>query len=172
MSAADTPKPWYRELWPWLLMLPPAASVIAGLGLAYLAVHEASPLVVDDYANIEQIAREESDADRRAGELALEATLTLRADRTGGVSIAAELPRTSNVALPATLVLRLRHVANPAVDRTLELSYDGSAYRGRVTLAGGRYDFDLGPADRSWRLAGAVGSAPTRVHVAAAPPEE
>jgi hypothetical protein len=172
MSTAGTPKPWYRERWPWLLMLPPAASVVAGLALAYLSVHEPSPLVVDDYANIEQIAREEAAADRRAGELELDATLTLRADRTGGVSIAAELARTSAIALPATLVLRLRHVANPAADRTVELGYDGSAYRGRAVLAAGRYDFDLGPADRSWRLAGSVGSAPTTVHVAAAAPPE
>ncbi len=62
MSTGGAAKPWYREPWPWLLMLPPAASVVAGLTLAYLAVHDASPLVVDDYANIEAIAREESDA--------------------------------------------------------------------------------------------------------------
>jgi uncharacterized protein len=171
MSAADTPKRWYRELWPWLLMAPPAASVVAGLTLAYFAVHDPSPLVVDDYANIEQIASEESAADRRAGELALGATLTLRADREGTVSITAELPRTA-VALPTTLTLRLRHAANPAADRMLELQYDGDAYRGRTALATGRYDFDLGPADRSWRLAGAVGSAPTTVHVAATAPQE
>ncbi len=69
-------------------------------------------------------------------------------------------------------MLRLQHAAKPAADRTLELRYDGSAYRGRAALAPGRYDFDLGPADRSWRLAGAIGSAPTTVHVAAAPPQE
>jgi hypothetical protein len=171
MSAPDTPKPWYRELWPWVLMLPPAASVVAGLGLAYLAVHGASPLVVDDYANIEQIARAEADADRRASELALDATLTLRPDRSGDIAIAAELARTAEAPLPATLVLRLRHVANPAADRTVELHYDGSAYRGRAALAAGRYDFDLGPADRTWRLAGAIGGAPTTVRVAAAPQE-
>ena len=26
-------RPWYRQLWPWLLMLPPAAAVIGGVSL-------------------------------------------------------------------------------------------------------------------------------------------
>jgi hypothetical protein len=170
MSAASTPKPWYREVWPWLLMLPPAASVAAGLGLAYLAVHEPSALVVDDYANIEEIAREEAAADRRASELALDATLALKTDRAGDTRVTVELARPPPGPAPSTLLLRLRHAANPAADRALELTYDGRVYEGRTTLAAaGRYDFELTPADRAWRLVGAVGNAPATVHVAAAP---
>jgi len=30
-------RPWYRQLWPWLLMLPPAAAVIGGGFTLYLA---------------------------------------------------------------------------------------------------------------------------------------
>ena len=35
-SDMDT-KPWYRHLWPWLLMLPPLASVIGGIVTLILA---------------------------------------------------------------------------------------------------------------------------------------
>jgi hypothetical protein len=171
MSTASTSKPWYRELWPWLLMLPPGASVVAGLGLAYLAVHEPSALVVDDYANIEEIAREESVADARASELKLEATLALSTDRAGNTRVTVEFANAPAGAPPGTLLLRLQHASNPAADRALVLQYDGRVYQGRTTLgAAGRYDFELWPTDRAWRLAGAVGGAPTVVHVAAGPP--
>ncbi len=47
------------------------------------------------------------------------------------------------------------------------LDYDGREYVGRSDLAAGRYDFELRPSDGAWRLAGAVGRAPTTVRVSA-----
>lgn len=39
------PRPWYRQLWPWLLILPPAAAVLGGLLTLYLAVSRPDTLV-------------------------------------------------------------------------------------------------------------------------------
>ena len=167
MSIANVHKRWYRERWPWLLMLPPGASVIAGFALLYFAVHTPNALVVDDYSRIEEISHEQSVADRRAAERGLEATLRLNTDDRGATRVAVELAGDSGT--PPTLVLRLRHAGNAAADRTLVLDYDGRAYGGRTDLAAGRYDFELAPSDRAWRLAGAVGRAPTTVRVAAPP---
>ena len=47
MSASDT-RPWYQQLWPWLLMLPPAAAVIGGALTLYLAVSRPDVLVRQD----------------------------------------------------------------------------------------------------------------------------
>jgi hypothetical protein len=47
MSTA-TPKPWYRQLWPWLLMLPPVLSVVGGVVTYYLAVTRPDTLVSQD----------------------------------------------------------------------------------------------------------------------------
>jgi hypothetical protein len=44
---AILPRPWYREPWPWLLMLPPALSVVGGLVMLYLAL-SAPPEIVHD----------------------------------------------------------------------------------------------------------------------------
>jgi hypothetical protein len=165
--STSTHKPWYRESWPWLLMVPPGASVVAGVALLYLAVRQPAPLVVDDYARIEEISREQSLADDRAAERGLEATLRLRATERGATQVAVTL-RGDVGTQPSTLALRLRHAGSAAADRTLALAYDGREYVGRTDLADGRYDFELTPADRAWRLAGAVGRAPTTVHVAAA----
>jgi len=37
MSAHDT-KPWYRQLWPWLVFLPPAVAVVGGMTTLYLVI--------------------------------------------------------------------------------------------------------------------------------------
>jgi uncharacterized protein len=43
-----TSKPWYRQLWPWLLIIPPAAAVIGGGITLYLAVTRPDTLVRQD----------------------------------------------------------------------------------------------------------------------------
>jgi uncharacterized protein len=47
MSSPDA-RPWYRQLWPWLLILPPAAAVIGGALTLYLAVSRPDVLVRQD----------------------------------------------------------------------------------------------------------------------------
>ena len=42
------PRPWYRQLWPWLLIVPPAAAVIGGSITLYLAVTRPDALVRKD----------------------------------------------------------------------------------------------------------------------------
>jgi uncharacterized protein len=168
MSTYGVHKPWYRDRWPWLLMLPPGASVVAGFTLLYFAVHSPAPLVVDDYARIEEISHEEQMADERATVRRLEATLHLRSGERGTTEVAIEIAGDVGTP-PQSLALRLQHAGNAAADRALMLEYDGREYVGRTDLAPGRYDFELRPSDGAWRLAGAVGRAPTTVRVTAAP---
>ena len=47
-SARDC-APWYRHLWPWLIIAPPAASVIAGIAMVVIAVASDDGLVTPDY---------------------------------------------------------------------------------------------------------------------------
>lgn len=42
-------KPWYRHLWPWLVMAPPLASVIAGVAMIWIAIATNDGLVTPDY---------------------------------------------------------------------------------------------------------------------------
>ena len=44
-----TPPPWYRQIWPWLLMLGPGIVVIAGFITLWLAITSFDGLVADDY---------------------------------------------------------------------------------------------------------------------------
>ncbi len=43
-----TTRPWYRHVWPWLLIVPPAAAVIGGSITLYLAVTRPDTLIRKD----------------------------------------------------------------------------------------------------------------------------
>jgi len=44
----QTARPWYRHLWPWLLIVPPAAAVIGGSVTLYLALTRPDTLIRKD----------------------------------------------------------------------------------------------------------------------------
>jgi hypothetical protein len=44
----EATRPWYRQAWPWLLMIPPAGAVIGGMITLYLAVTRPDVLVRKD----------------------------------------------------------------------------------------------------------------------------
>jgi hypothetical protein len=48
LPASDT-QPWYRQFWPWVLILLPASTIVASLFTAYIANRGADDLVADDY---------------------------------------------------------------------------------------------------------------------------
>jgi uncharacterized protein len=41
-------RPWYKQLWPWLLMIPPVGAVIGGMLTVYLAVTRPDMLISKD----------------------------------------------------------------------------------------------------------------------------
>ncbi len=143
--------PWYKQVWPWLLMLPPAFSVAGGVTMIYLANSTPSALVVQDYARIEQITSERFDRDRRAGELGLMATLGF-ASAPARVEVRLDGP--PSFRSPRTLTLFLSHTTDAAADRELELLRSGNAYTAPADSLSGRYRIELMPDDRTWRLAG------------------
>jgi hypothetical protein len=46
--SATTGKPWYRHVWPWLLIIPPLGAVVGGGITLYLAVTRPDALVRKD----------------------------------------------------------------------------------------------------------------------------
>lgn len=41
--------PWYRQFWPWFLIVPPAVAVLAGIATLVIALKNPHHLVVEDY---------------------------------------------------------------------------------------------------------------------------
>lgn len=71
-------KPWYRNLWPWLLMLGPIAVILAGTYTCWLAFSRQDALVVDDYYKQGKAINQDLRRDHAAAGLGL--ALSMRYD--------------------------------------------------------------------------------------------
>ena len=75
-APSGTPaKPWHKQVWPWLLMLPPIVSVAGGVAMLCVAAATNDGLVADDYYQRgitinERLARERSAAECAAKDFA------------------------------------------------------------------------------------------------------
>ncbi len=164
-EATDT-KPWYRQRWPWLVMIPPAGGVFAGLTLLFTALSSPNPMVVDDYGRIARYTEARMERDRAAAELGLSAELRVFAatDPEAAAQRVEMVIVSPRERLPVTLNLALRHPTRAELDREVLLRYDGDAYRATVDdLGPGRYYLQLEPDTRSWRLTGELGAERSRV---------
>ena len=68
-------KPWYRHIWPWLLMAGPTAVVVAGGFTSWIAFTRQDALVVDDYYKQGKAINQDLRRDRAATSLLLKAAL-------------------------------------------------------------------------------------------------
>lgn len=145
--------PWYRQRWPWLLMLMPAVAVVAGFITLWLALTSNNAMVVDDYYREGKAINLELARDREAHARGVGAVL---AAEDGRVTVRLEA-RTG--ALPAALRLRVVHATRAELDRSYALVRvapgvyaDPSAH-----LPGpGRWQVLIEDPERGWRLVSAV----------------
>ena len=139
-------RPWYRQLWPWLLISGPAAVLLAGAATLWLAVSSADGLVAEDYyrqglAINKRLAREE--AARRLG---VAATVALGAER-----IRVELTGEA----PEALFVHLAHATRAGYDVRLRLKpVAPGAYEAALdSLPRGRWRIVIEDPRGTWRIA-------------------
>jgi hypothetical protein len=142
MPQATAASPWYKHLWPWIIIGILACSVTLTLSMVTIAVNNTDNLVNDKYYDRERLAQ----------------TLQLRAklhldELTGEVEL--NLTGYSN---PNTLELNLISPTQPEKDRKINLTRSDSEpgrYIGQVTdkVEGRRFVELLGvEGDKTWRL--------------------
>ena len=138
-------KPWYREPWPWILIAPPAAAVIAGAATVWIAVDSADGLVADDYYKrglaINQVLALEENA-RRLG-------VHARAEvREGQLRVAL------SGAAPEAVFAQLAHATRAGHDQRLRLAPSApGVYEAELPpLAAGRWRVVLEDPRREWRV--------------------
>jgi hypothetical protein len=148
--AAAAGTPWYRQRWPWLLMLGPILVVIAGVYTTYLAFQHEDALVVDDYYKQGQAINQDLRRDRVAARLHL--SLQLRYEP-GIAQLAGKLLAGAR-ALPVPIVIHLTHPTLPQKDIRLEAqpSSDGSFTVALPALAQERWQLLVEDKGREWRL--------------------
>jgi len=136
--------PWYREPWPWLLMAPPAAAVLAGIATVWIAMASADGLVAEDYYKQglginKVIAREE-----RARALGLSAQVEMAAGR---IRVRLE------GAAPPALFAHLAHRTRAGYDQRLRLARGAGAYEAEMApLAPGGWRVSIEDPQGSWRI--------------------
>lgn len=144
--------PWYREPWPWLLMIPPAVAVVAGLATLWIASSNADALVADDYYKRGLAINQDLARGERAKALQLTAHVRFAADRAE-----LDLGAREGVALPHGLIMTLSHPTRGGMDQPVTLSMSGNRYTGAIKpLSAGKWQVSVEDPDRTWRLAGVI----------------
>lgn len=153
-SAALSPaRPWYREPWPWLLMVGPAAVIVAGVITAWLAVRSSDGLVEDDYYKQGLAVNQIIQRDREAVERGLSGALMLGSD---GQQLRLHLVHRTGPVPGATVRLHAMHPTRAGEDRVvmLERGSDG-LYAGSLSLGAlGRRRIVVDEPGAGWRLVG------------------
>jgi hypothetical protein len=129
-SSLHSPKPWYRERWPWLLMAGPAIVVVAGIATAFIALSTDDGLVADDYYKRGLLINKQLERTGRGAAMGIGAVATFLPD--GAVRV--ELQGLATGAdVPPVLRLRLTHSTRAGHDRSALLQRGpGGAYVGFV----------------------------------------
>lgn len=145
--------PWYKERWPWLLMVPPLVAIVVGFYTLKLAIQSWDGLVSDDYYKEGLTIQKRIDRTAKAAELGLaawvhwqEGRLTLWFDR--------DRLRTT---LPHLITVRFVHPTQNGKDQQLNLVLDDGRYWAPLPLPTmGRWHIVIEDESRQWRLSGTI----------------
>ncbi|MBL8516685.1 MAG: FixH family protein [Betaproteobacteria bacterium] len=146
---AQPSRPWYRETWPWLLMLGPAIVVVAGFITLYYAIVSFDGMVADDYYKRGLTVNQDISRLERAKALGITAQLTHEAAvRQVRATVAGKAD------FPATLTLRFMHPTRAGSDQRLTLNrVSPGRYEAALLLPPlSKWNVQLDGAD--WALAG------------------
>lgn len=145
MPASMLPRsPWYREPWPWLLMMGPAIVVVAGLITTWLAVSHDDGLVADDYYKQGLAINKKIGREVQAARLGLHARI-LFGEHQVRVFLSGDAP--------AGLNLYLAHPTRAGFDRSAGLQAEGAGwYMAALQAPGLRYHVVLEDSAKTWRL--------------------
>lgn len=136
--------PWYKEPWPWIVMAPPAAAVVAGVITIWIAAAGADGLVAEDYYKQglginKVIAREE-----RARAQGIAAALELT---DGHLRVRLE------GAAPPALFVHLAHRTRAGFDQRLRLARVAGGYETDLpALAAGGWRASIEDPRGEWRI--------------------
>lgn len=150
MPAATADSPWYKHLWPWIIIGILATSVCLSLTMFSIAVHNPDNLVNDNYYEAGKGINRSLDRELLAQTLNLKASVHLD-ELTGEVDV-----RLTGNSAPQTLELNLISPTQPDKDRKVQLARsEPGRYLGQLDdrVEGRRFVELLGSEDgHVWRL--------------------
>ncbi|MBX3668320.1 MAG: FixH family protein [Rhodocyclaceae bacterium] len=151
VSAAALPAntPWYRQLWPWLLISMPATAVVAGFATLWIAIKTDDGLVTGDYYKQGLAVNQTLAREKRAAELHAVARIKLD---DGRVDVQLQIANP-----PEAIRVSFIRPAGDDSDQSLLLTGHKGDYAGALkNLANGRWLVDIEDDARTWRLTGTM----------------
>lgn len=144
-------QPWYKEPWPWILMLGPVVVVIAGSITAWLAVRSNDGLVVDDYYKQGLAINQQLQRDHAAADLGVHAELMH-----SGAQLRLLVQGDEKATAAPSLTLRITHPTRAGYDQNLTLAAEGHGFfAGKLNSEiSGRWHVTLEEPTGKWRLQG------------------
>jgi len=147
-AVSATVRPWYRQLWPWLLISLPLSAVIAGLATWYIAWRSNDGLVADDYYKQGMEINRSLASREIAIQLGLSAAMSAPA---GQFSLMMSAER--EITFPQRLRLKVLSPVRAGDDREIELMKVGETYQASDELPlDGRWNLLLEDEARTWKL--------------------
>jgi len=136
----DKPKSWFKQFWPWFLIVLPLTAVVASLYTVKIAFENKDSLVKSNYYKEGLAINEELQEKQYATELGLTATADFQTEKQ---LVTVDLNSSKNSPLPKTLSLSLVHVVAANNDFAIPL----------VEIAPGHYQgsYDK-PLEHRWYL--------------------
>lgn len=164
MTLQNGVTPWYKQRWPWLLMVGPGVVIVAGVVTVWLAIISNDGLVTDDYYKQGLAVNQSLKRDHVAANLGLHADL-MRSGLKLRLLLGAQ---DSKVELPEVLILKIAHPTRSGLDQSIKMISEGEGfYAGGLSgEISGRWLVSLEEPAGQWRLNGewvADSSAPLRI---------
>lgn len=148
MNASDNPDNyWYKQPWVWFVIALLVATMLASFTMLFIATMNAPDLVIEDYANIDELTQKTRQQDRRAAELNLSAVVYV-----DDANVRIELSSDADIALPDSLIVRARNSTLAELDTRAELARSGTGYAGELSLPDNAYDLLVEDPLGNWRL--------------------
>ena len=148
----ETSRPWYKEFWPWFVMVFPLTAVIGGIMTYYVAATNNDGVVEDDYYKQGMSINRTLSRDRAAAAMGLSAKLSV-----GGGEVTLALAGKVQQ-WPEKLRLRILHPTRAGMDQTVLQSMQANGlYAGTCRLSStNKWDVLLEDEQKTWRLAGHI----------------
>ena len=152
MNQSVQGKPWYRQFWPWFVIIIPLVSVLAGIAMIIISRHEPDSVIVDDYYKQGLAINKNFQREQVAKSLALSADVNINLS---AQEITVLIPALDAHETPK-LAVALSHPTHADRDNNLVLtaSHDGE-YIGKLNqITPGKWYVRIEPENRGWRISG------------------
>jgi len=146
----NTKKSWFKQFWPWFLIILPMAAVVAGISTVVIATNNKPEMVVDDYYKTGKAINADLSLLTKAKELGISGLVT---QQPNGLLIKLEGLETN-----ASISFSLYHSTQSKRDKAQMLTADANGdyrYETQDSLTG-KWTLRIEPFDKQWRLQQAV----------------